>query len=60
MVAFLYRCPATGIKVQGWVADGQMDETPDDSYISVTCLACRRAHLVNPSTGHIAGAEEKE
>jgi len=56
MPAFLYRCPYTGMNVQGWVAD---DPTANDDsrYVPVTCLACRQLHLVNPKTGKVIGAE---
>jgi hypothetical protein len=52
---FLYRCPTTGHKVQGFVRG----PAPDDSsiYESVICVACSRLHLVNPSNGHVAGAD---
>jgi len=52
---FLYRCPITGHKVQGIVGD---KPTPDDAgiYETVTCTACARVHLINPSNGHVAGA----
>lgn len=44
MVPFTYRCPRTGLQVQGWVADDLID---GETYESVTCTACGRAHLVN-------------
>ena len=50
MVPFIYRCPVTGLKVQGLFAD----EVPPESantYEPVTCLACTRVHLVNRSSG---------
>ena len=49
---FLYRCPNTGHKVQGVAL-----RKPEDSgtYETVTCAACNRMHLVNPTTGHVAG-----
>jgi len=48
MIAFVYRCPATGLKVQGHIAD---DLFHSDSYEAVTCTACGRVHLVNAKTG---------
>ena len=50
---FLYRCPITGHKVQGLAHA----PTPDGSYEAVTCTACNRVHLVNPNSGHVAGAD---
>jgi hypothetical protein len=48
MAAFVYRCPATGLNVQGFFSD----EVPaKEIYEPVTCTACTRVHLVNRSTG---------
>jgi len=50
MLTFIYRCPATGQNVQGWIAeDGSATEA--DAFHPMTCLACRRVHLVNPASG---------
>jgi hypothetical protein len=50
MVTFLYRCPKTRLRVQGWVADDP--KQPDkQSYEAVTCLACGGVHLVNSASG---------
>lgn len=57
MATFLYRCPNTGLQVQGYVAE---DPTEDDAeaYELLKCLACTRMHLVNPKTGKVLGADE--
>ena len=52
MAPFLYRCPATGMNVQAWSADEVDDE---ETYVTMTCLACRQLHLVNPATGKTMG-----
>jgi hypothetical protein len=52
---FLYRCPHTGLKVQGWISD---DPTKEEIFQPVTCTACGRVHLVNPRTGKVAGTEK--
>jgi len=56
MPTFLYRCPNTGYRVQGFVAE----ETSEDSksYEAITCIACQRVHLINPTTGKVVGEEE--
>jgi hypothetical protein len=54
MAPFLSRCPATGLQVQGWAADGDLEN--GEVYEAVTCLACGRQHLVNPKTGKVLGA----
>ena len=55
MAPFLYRCPNTGLNVQGFTADD-----PTDSFEAVTCLACTRVHVVNPRTGKVLGADEDD
>jgi hypothetical protein len=35
-------------------------EDDDRSYIQVTCLACAQAHLVNPKTRKVLGAEDEK
>jgi hypothetical protein len=58
VAAFLYRCPITGQHVQGWTADDGNHNNP--AFQAVTCLACRREHLVNTSTGKVLGAPDDE
>lgn len=51
---FVYRCPATGLRVQGF---GEPDQAAPDRrvlYVPVECAACRQIHLVNPQTGRLA------
>ena len=48
---FIYRCPTTGMNVQGWTDDDHPADGDDNRYQMVTCLACRRFHFVNPFTG---------
>ena len=57
MPPFLYRCPNTGYRVQGFVAE-DVSEDPE-RYEAVTCLACQRVHLVNLATGKVLGAEDE-
>jgi hypothetical protein len=54
----VFLCPNTGARVQGWFADNGSKDS-DDTYQSVNCLACQRAHLVNPATGKVLGAENE-
>jgi hypothetical protein len=56
MAAFLYRCPSTGKTVQGFTAE----EVPINAYESMTCLACRQLHFVNPTTGKVLGEDDDE
>jgi len=56
MPPFIFRCPNTGFRVQGFAPDNDGSEgTGDDVFIGVTCLACRSVHFVNPKTGKTAG-----
>jgi hypothetical protein len=54
---FIYKCPNTGLRVQGFVAD---DPAGDGSYQAVTCHACRGVHLVNSRTGKVLGEDDDE
>jgi hypothetical protein len=56
MTPFLYRCPNTGYRVQGFVAEESNDP---ENYQTVTCLACQRGHLVNPTTGKVLGEDDE-
>jgi hypothetical protein len=42
--AFVYRCPATGHRVQGFVGASVPDDT--STYEGVMCAVCNRVHLV--------------
>ena len=57
MPAFLFRCPTTGMNVQAWIAD---DPAERDDYEAVTCLACRKTHIVSPKTGKVVGEDESD
>jgi hypothetical protein len=54
---FLYRCPNTGFRVQGWVEDD--DSEDGERYEGVICHACGWLHLVNPTTGETPGGGDK-
>jgi hypothetical protein len=57
MAAFLFRCPTTGFRVQGWVADNG-SAADGEAFESVECLACRGFHFVNPKTGKTLGFDD--
>ena len=59
MAAFLYRCPNTGHKVQGFVADDPADSEAGDEFEAIACTACTALHWVNPKTGKVLGADEQ-
>ena len=58
MPPFLYRCPNTGYRVQGFVAEDVSEDS--ERYETMTCIACQRIHLVNPASGKVLGAEEEQ
>jgi hypothetical protein len=58
MATRVFLCPNVGIHVQGWFADNG-SENGDNTYQSVSCLACQQVHLVNPATGKVLGAEDE-
>jgi hypothetical protein len=55
MGPFLYRCPNTSYRVQGFVAD----EVDPDTYQQITCIICQQVHFVNPVTGKVLGADDE-
>ena len=55
-MTFIYRCPNTGLNVQGWIADDPT-EGEAEGFEPVTCLVCTRQHLVNPKTGKVLGED---
>ena len=57
MATVVFLCPNTGSRMQGWFADDG-SEDGIETYRSVTCLACRQAHLVNPKNGKVLGGEK--
>jgi hypothetical protein len=57
MPTFVYQCPTTGFKVQGYV-EGFVADNPardEEAFEPVTCTICTRVHLVNPKTGKVLG-----
>jgi hypothetical protein len=56
MRAFLFRCPATRLRVQDWVTD-DATERDDDAYLSISCQACGQIQLVNLKTGRTVDAD---
>ena len=59
MAPFLYRCPSTGLRVQGWSAE-EVPPNDGDIYETVTCIACQQVHLVNPSTGNVLTGDDDQ
>jgi hypothetical protein len=58
MVPFIYRCPTTGLNVQGLFAEAVSADNAE-TYESVICPVCARMHLVNRSTGRTLGDDDK-
>lgn len=48
MPAFMFRCPKTRRRVQGYVADEQISDDPDEVAV-IDCVACGGAHVVRPN-----------
>jgi hypothetical protein len=59
MGAFLFRCPNTGLRVQGWGEDDDSEHS-GEAYKGVICHACGWLHLVNPKTGETVGGDDKQ
>ena len=68
MQTFIFRCPKAGLNVQGFAADEPSMEraasNPSaekaESYSAIVCTACRQTHLVNPNTGRVLAAAQKQ
>jgi hypothetical protein len=60
MSTFLYRCPVTGYRIQGFIADHPNDPTEKNghTYEPLTCTVCGRIHLVNPKSGKLLGEDK--
>ena len=58
MAAFIYRCPNTRLRIQALAAE-EITEN-EETYHPVTCVMCRRVHLVNPFTGKVLGEEQED
>jgi hypothetical protein len=58
MATFLYRCPKTRLRVQGWVADEPI-RSEKQNYEAMNCLACGGVHLVNPVSGKTINEDDK-
>ena len=54
MVPFVYRCPKTGVQVQGWTADDGADNGRE-TYQGEHCPVCNKLHFVNPKTSKMLG-----
>jgi hypothetical protein len=52
---FLYKCPNTGLYVQGW--SGAESENLQVFEI-VACPLCKLSHLINVRTGRVVGEKE--
>jgi hypothetical protein len=45
MAPFLFRCPRTGQKVQGFTTEAAMER---NELVQVVCHACAGVHFINP------------
>jgi len=59
MPTILFRCPNTGRRIQGWMADDPI-RLDGHSYETVSCSACGQIHLVNPETGKVLGEDDDD
>jgi hypothetical protein len=50
---FIFRCPVTGLNVQGSVVTSETEA----HYVAHACLACSGMHLVNPLSGKLMSEE---
>ncbi|MCC7348729.1 MAG: hypothetical protein IT538_15170 [Variibacter sp.] len=57
MATLLFKCPATGLTVQGWFSDEVSAD--QDTYEAISCPACSHLHFVNRKTGKALSASER-
>ena len=50
---FVFRCPTTGLNVQGYLEEREPQPGPRPRYEPMSCLACGLFHLVNSQTGQL-------
>ena len=51
MVAILFKCPQTGVRVQGWVSDEPIKPGQARAYAFASCTMCNLLHLIDRITG---------
>ena len=56
MIAFPYRCPTTGYRLEGRQAVPAA-ASPMVTYVAEHCAACGGLHIVNPTTGRLMSEE---
>jgi hypothetical protein len=49
----------SGLRVQSFVADYVSAQLSENSFVSLICIACGGAHLVNPTTAKVVGAGDE-
>jgi hypothetical protein len=54
----IFRCPTTGLDVQGFIAEDMTAAKTVSVWISMKCTACTRFHFVHPVTGRVLGSDE--
>jgi hypothetical protein len=54
VITFLFTCPPTGFRVQGWLPKGSQ-ERPTGTYEPVACPGCGGMHLVEARSGRVLG-----
>jgi hypothetical protein len=51
----VFKCPATGMNVQHWLADEPPADDPQCTFETVVCQACSRLHFINRASGKLLG-----
>ena len=57
---YLYRCPNTGMNVQGYLDDREAKPSATPRFEAVTCLACGLFHFVNSQTGRLLSDDGRD
>jgi hypothetical protein len=57
MASFIFCCPDVGLPVQGFAAEDESVVT--GRFVAVECVACKRLHFVDPTTGQTLRERKK-
>lgn len=57
MRALIYKCPVSGLDIQGVVPEDMIG--PNTAHVPVYCPICKRPHLIDPATGRVPGTSPK-
>jgi len=55
----MFRCPTTGLDLQGFIAEDMTAAKTVSVWFSMKSTACARFHFVHPVTGKVLGSNDE-